>query len=214
MSAIRIGARALAALATVLALSIPAPAHARAGTTTFDLPDGVHLEAVTVNGSGCKQGNATVEYSQDHTKVRISFKEYYAEAGDGADRIAFRRNCQFNLRVTIPEGLSYGVKGAATSGYVYLADGIRATQRTSYYFAGTSPTAQVTHTFTGPVSRSWETKDEVDAASMVWSPCGLDRNLNVNSEVRVLANNLDPWSFIWVDAVELDARTDFVWKKC
>src|SRR5688572_5117944 len=103
MLATRATSRACAALATVLALFLPAPAEATIGTS--DLPDGFEFDVDTINGSGCP-GNATVERLPDKA-IRIVYTSYAVAAGKGTMPTDFRRDCRINLRVTAPDGMTY-----------------------------------------------------------------------------------------------------------
>src|SRR4051812_8595084 len=95
----------LAALSTVLALSLPTPARAAGAQSAGNVPDGtITVEVVAANGSGCAPGTATVVANGDKTGFRIRYRDFVAEAGGGADPTARRRNCQIGVLVTVPAG--------------------------------------------------------------------------------------------------------------
>jgi len=164
---------AAALLAAPLAAQQAAPA-----------PSSVVVDVVTVNGSGCPAGSASVT-SVGATGFRISFDGYVAWTGPSAAVTDFRKNCQFSLAIEVPEGWQYAVIQGEQSGFAWLAAGVTAVQRTSYYFQGSSATTAASHTFTGPYAGSWRTTDIVDVASLNYSPCGGGVNLNINTEVRI-----------------------------
>ena len=96
-------ATAAAALAVLFTLS-STPAHADAIPS-----ERVTVDVVTVNGSGCKQGTAEVIVSPDNTSFWVIYSDYLAQAGKGAGATDFRKNCQLNLRVNVPQGFTYGM---------------------------------------------------------------------------------------------------------
>ena len=97
-------ATAAAALAVLFTLS-SAPAHAATIPS-----ERVTIDVVTVNGSGCKQGTAEVIVSPDNTSFWVIYSDYLAQAGKGAGATDFRKNCQLNLQINVPQGFTYGTE--------------------------------------------------------------------------------------------------------
>jgi hypothetical protein len=172
------------AAAALVALSVLAPADAAEEEPTAT------LEVVTVNGSGCPAGDADVK--TDDRTFTIGYHTFLARAGGGSSPTDMRKNCQINIRVSVPEGYTYGLARAAYEGYTHLQDGATALNRVSTYLQGTAPTAAVNHPFTGPFSDDWQTYYRPGVAEIQWSPCGSPRNINVNAEVRVMLGSADP----------------------
>src|SRR5262249_12722859 len=143
------------------------------------------VSVVAANGSGCPNSPATATVGPDGSTVTIAFSGYYAWTGSDASVTDWRKNCQFNLSVQAPDGQSYAVEGADYSGFALAREGVTGIQATSYYVQGQSATTTVTHRFTGPTARTWKTQDVIDEGDLSWSPCGVQRNLNVNTELRL-----------------------------
>ena len=213
----------LVALATALALSGPLPARAQSvhPTKMEESPppaDRIVVEVVTVNGSGCPAGTAKVTVSPDNTAFHVTYSRYRAEAGPAADPTDFRKNCQLNLQIHVPQGFTYAIARADYHGFIHLERGATALQRANYYFQGSSETAHVDHPFAGPLHRSWHATDITDVAALVFAPCGVFRNLNVNTELRVNAGSADPRSsnFMTMDSTHGSVRTTyhFHWRRC
>ena len=178
----------------------------------------ITIDLVTVNGSGCPAGTA-VESSADNTSFFVSYSDYLATAGVGADPTDFRKNCQLNVLVHVPQGFSFAIAEADFNGFASLAAGATAMERDQYYFAGESPTAVVTHTFSGPLVDDWQVVDSTDVATLVFSPCGVSRNLNINTELRVLNGTSDAskvTNWIAMDSAHASVRNifHFAWKRC
>jgi hypothetical protein len=174
-------AGALAATLSAAFLGAAAPA------STVPAPSATALAVtvVTANGSGCPNATATARVLPDGSSFTIDFGGYFAWAGGDAPPTAFRRNCQFVIQVTRPEGLTYAVAGAEYSGFALLNEGVTGVQAARYYFQGQSATTVGSHQFTGPFADTWETEDAFAPDELVFAPCLYERNLNVNTEVRL-----------------------------
>jgi hypothetical protein len=165
--------------ATLIVLAAPAPgAHAAP-------VDDVSVTVVTANGSGCPGTDATAHVLPDGTSFTIDFSGFYASAGGGAPVTAFRRNCQFAIQVSQPDGRTYAVEKAEYSGYALLRSGMTGLQATRYYFQGRSETTVASREIAGPFSGTWATTETFAPDEQQFAPCDSTRNLNVNSELRL-----------------------------
>jgi hypothetical protein len=181
--------------------------------------DKIVIDVVTINGSGCPAGTAAVAVSPDNTAFTVTYSQYTAQVGVGALPTDFRKNCQINLRVHVPQGFTYAIAQADYRGFASLQDGATALERANYYFQGQSPTAFVTHPFSGPLEDDWQTTDQTDLAALVYAPCGEQRLFNVNTELRVNAGTSNPrktTSFISMDSTDgaITTTYHFAWKQC
>ncbi len=189
------------------------------GTAEFaPPPSDITVEVVTVNGSGCPAGTASVAPSTDGESFRVSFSDFLAQSGPGAKPTDFRKNCQLSLRVGNADGMTYGISRITYRGFAHLEAGARGLQRASYYFAGQSPTTIRNHAFSGPFSDGWETTDSSASGDIVYAPCGENRNLNINSELRVTrgTSGAEASNFMAMDSTEgrVSATYEFAWKSC
>jgi hypothetical protein len=192
--------------------------------TAIDVPTSppggkVTVTVATVNGSGCPAGTTAVAASPDNTAFTVTYSDYLAQVGVGAKPTDFRKNCQLSLRIHVPQGFTYAIAQADYRGFASLERGARASQRASYYFMGQSATTTVVHNVAGPFSDDWQATDQTDVASLVYAPCGEERNLNVNTELRVYAGTSNPrttTSFMTMDSTDGSASTmyHFAWKTC
>lgn len=187
--------------------------------TAQDTPpvDRVVVDVVTVNGSGCPAGTAAVATATDNTAFTVTYSDYVAQVGQGADPTDLRKNCQLVLRVHIPQGFTYAIAQADYRGFAHLARGAAATQQASYYIQGTSPTTRSSHPLNGPLSDNWQFTDRTEATELIFAPCGEERMLNVNTELRVNAGTSGAASsFVTMDSTDGAASTEyhFHWKQC
>ena len=189
------------ALAMVTAPATPSDSSPPSGKITLDIK--------TINGSGCPAGTADASAAAD---------ELFRIARLAASALDARKNCQINVLVHIPQGFTYAIARVDYRGFAHLPTGSTALEQANYYFTGTSPTARIRHDFTGPFDGEWHTADVADVATLVFAPCGEERNLNINAELRVSMGSAsaDSTAFIQMDSEHASVRTiyQFAWKTC
>lgn len=178
----------------------------------------ITVQVVTANGSGCPVGTAAVAPSPDNTAFTVTYSNYLAQVGPGVAVTEFRKNCVLSLLIHVPSGFTYAIAQADYRGFAYLADGATALERANYYFQGSSANTPISHSFTGPLDDNWQTTDVAVTTSLVYAPCGVDRNLNVNTELRVYAGTsaADSSSFMIMDSTDgsFSTKYHFAWKSC
>ncbi|MEU3945263.1 DUF4360 domain-containing protein [Streptomyces sp. NPDC029526] len=207
-----------AAVATLLTAAIPA--HNPSAGSSFEdpPPDRIVIKVATVNGSGCPAGTAAVAVSADNTAFTVTYSDYLAQVGGNSGPTDFRKNCQLSLLVHVPQGFTYAVASADYRGFASLQSGAKGTQRASYYFQGSPNTEYRTHHYAGPYNDNWQATDTTDWAQLVWAPCGVQRNFNINTELRLSAGTSSPHkvSFMTMDSTDGDISTIYhlAWKQC
>nr|WP_257019500.1 DUF4360 domain-containing protein [Streptomyces sp. TLI_235] len=215
--------RMLVAIGATAASLVAAPGAAAAAPTgpwtTPPPPDKIVINVATVNGSGCPAGTAAVAVSPDNTAFTVTYSQYLAQVGVGSKPTDFRKNCQLNLNVHVPQGFTYAIASADYRGFAHLERGATGTQKASYYFQGSPQTTTSNHRYAGPLDDSWQATDSVDVAALVYAPCGEQRNFNINTELRVAPGSSDPnktTSFMTMDSTDGDINTIYhlAWKTC
>ncbi|MFJ3230007.1 DUF4360 domain-containing protein [Streptomyces sp. NPDC086787] len=205
------------AVAALLTTALPAT-HDSSPIFDNPPPDRIVIDVATVNGSGCPQGTAAVAVSPDNTAFTVTYSDYLAQVGGNSDPTAFRKNCQLNLIVHVPQGYTYAVASVDYRGFASLQRGASAMQRASYYFQGSPSTAFRNHPVNGPYNDDWQATDSTDWDQLVWAPCGVLRNFNINTELRVNAGSSSPSkvSFMTMDSTDGEISTvyHFAWKVC
>jgi hypothetical protein len=218
-----IGIRRVLVVALTLALTAlvagPADAGAVVLRPTTPPTDRLVIEIVTVNGTGCPAGTAAVAVSPDNEAFSVVYSNYLAQVGVGSRPTDFRKNCQLNLRIRVPSGFSYAIAQADYGGFASLERGATSTQRANFFFHGQSPTVYASHAFRGPFVDDWHSTDHVDDLALVYVPCGEERNLNIDTELRVAVGTSNPattTSFMAMDSVDAAFGTSyrFSWLRC
>ncbi len=210
LKALATGAALLASLAAT-----GAPASAAPATSP---PDKMTIGVIAANGSGCPRGTANVTVSPDNTAFTVTYSQFTAQRGAETQPTDFRKNCQLALNVHVPQGNTYAVAGADYRGYAYLERGASASQSANYYFQGEPQSTRIKHAFTGPTDSDWQRTDNVGIASLSFLPCGEQRYLNINTELRVNRGSSNPHTTNFVTMDSTDGSIDTVyrvaWKRC
>jgi Domain of unknown function (DUF4360) len=180
--------------------------------------DKMVIDVVAANGSGCPLGSADVTVSPDSKAFTVTYSEFTAQVGAGAKATDFRKNCQLALNVHVPQGYTYAIASADYRGFAHLERGSSGTQTASYYFQGERGDTRIRHDFNSPMDGDWQRSDKVGISSLSFLPCGEERYLNVNTELRVSAGWSDKkkTSFLTMDSTDgnLDTVYHVAWKKC
>ena len=174
----------------------------------------ITVKVLTVNGSGCPDGTATVTPLAGNTGFSIAYSDYVASVSGSATPTDFRKNCQISLVIQAPQGFSYAIAKADYSGTARLAEGATGLERANYYFQGSAADSWSDHQFTGPLYGGWQVSDT--AAELLYSPCGTARVLNVNTELRVDDGASSTTSSLRMTSSSGDITTvyHFSWKQC
>ncbi|SFW82695.1 DUF4360 domain-containing protein [Amycolatopsis australiensis] len=205
-----------AVAAAVVALSSVVVPHS---WNTPPPPDKIVIDVVNANGTGCPPNTAAVAVSQDNTAFTVTYSTYTALVGVGAGPLDARKNCQIGLRVHVPQGFTYGIAQADYRGFAHLERGATGLERANYYFQGNSPTAYVQHPLAGPFEDDWHFTDSTEVGAIAFKPCGEERNLNINTELRAAAGTSDPkktTSYVTMDSTDGSITTTyhFAWLTC
>ncbi len=205
--------RAALALASTLGLVTLTAAPASASPA---IPDGVSIEVVLVHGSGCLKETSSVVISEDRTAFTVNYSKYLVYTGGEAPPIASRNNCLIMLGVHAPADYTYGIRGADHSGFAGLQDGASGQVRTSYFFQGMQTDHVSSHQLKGPYLGHWVLTDRFPHPMVNYKPCGEERYLALNTELRVNpgSSDSDRMSFLSMGSTHSSARYDFAWKRC
>lgn len=139
-----------------------------------------YIADVTANGTGCPRGTWDVGLAPSGDTLTATFSHYEVTIEDGT-RIRFK-DCNLSVRMHAPHDVSYAVGAFHAQGYAFLEQGVKGFFTASYAMQG-NPIASLDsarrYDLSGPVDRSFLLQDLPTEVDTVWSPCGLDRNLQV-----------------------------------
>lgn len=180
-------------------------------------PNGSFFAEVTANGTGCPAGTWETAISDDGKTFTTTFSAYEAIL-DPTKAVAIK-DCQLGITLHSPQGLSFAVDSFYYQGYAYLdSSGMTARQTANYYFMGNPLNhAELRTDLRGVFDDDYLFQDDVGIADLVWSPCGLDRNLNVTTRLRI-QNNPRRTGTGYMNLTSVDGASRLVfrlaWRRC
>jgi hypothetical protein len=184
--------------------------------TAAPSPNDVYLGHPGYGGSGCPQGSASAVLSPDQTSLSILFDDYFVEAGGGkrSKRIA-RKSCNIAIPVHVPQGWSVSIIDVDYRGYNSLPRKAKSTFNVEYFFAGRRG-PKIRENFYGELDDEFMVTDKLGIGALVWSACGADVNLRVNTSMTVRTNRKKEEALATVDSADFKAGLvyKFQWKKC
>ena len=181
--------------------------------TSLVKADDISLGIPAYGGNGCPQGTVSATLSPDTKQLSILFDQYTVQAS-GATKID-RKSCNLAIPIRIPQGMSVSVVGVDYRGFNGLPRGATSVLSNQYFFAGSQgPT--LSKTFTGPLNAEYLVSNKLQATAVVWSPCGAETNIRINSSMRVSTNAMGEQALATVDSVDLSAGLIYQlqWRSC
>lgn len=149
----------------------------------------ITIKKIQYNGTGCPLGTVAKNVSEDKTAFTLTFSEFVAESGPNISLSAGRKNCVATVVLNVPGGWQFSIADFYYRGFIALDLGVSAEHSASYFFEGQGQTGKFAATKTGPFDNDYVFHDQVGLGSQVWSPCGVERALNINASIRVANTN-------------------------
>jgi hypothetical protein len=199
-------------LCTAFAAASPVPEPAGPGFN----PSEVKITSVTPGGSGCPAGSVALSFNDAMTVFTVSFDNYLASIGPGIPITEKYKFCNINVGLKFPQGFQFTLYKIDYTGHVELENHVKATQRSTYWFAGEKPPSPPTLSSSwvgpmgGPLANPTFTDTLVEAA-WVWSPCGESRNLNIYTQL-FMENDKNPHGSGFVTTDVVDGKVKTLWR--
>jgi hypothetical protein len=181
-------------------------------------PSEVHINGISYGGPGCPAGSVGEYLSDDAKAFTLAFDEFSVEKGPGIPLSESRKFCNVNLDLHIPQGWQYSVFKVDYRGFADLPRGTYGIQQSTYRFSGSAgrrSQVKLRTLLRGSFSDDYEINDTLGVTSLVWSPCGVNRALNIKAEAR-LGGNRRLNSFMTVDTIDGEFKTIYKlqWRRC
>lgn len=181
---------------------------------------GLKIGLPAYGGNGCPIGSASSVLNDDSTQLSILFDSFAAEAGGLTGRQLDRKSCNLAIPVNVPQGYSISIIQTDFRGYTNIPRGGEARLSASYFFAGSrGPT--LTTVFKPKPGRSqldeeYIVSDNLVAEALIWSRCGEDVILRVNSSMLAKSNLRNDETLATVDSVDVKSGIIYhiQWKRC
>jgi hypothetical protein len=194
---------------SVLAAMLVSAIAASPGGAVDPPSDRVTIEKLSVNGTGCRPDTAAVAVSPDNAAFTVSYSTYLAQAGVGSKNKDERRTCSLTIRLNVPANLTYAISAVDYRGFAHLEPGASATLSARYHFQGTGAPAYTVHAFASGFDDYWQVTDPAGAGA-AFGACGKDRKVDIDTELRALADRADaPTSLIAMDSTDGEATSTY-----
>lgn len=175
--------------------------------------DDLRLGTPVYGGNGCPAGSAAITLTEDQKALSILFDQYMSQAGGGVS--LDRKSCNLAIPVHVPQGYSVSIYEVDYRGFASVPRGGQGRFNVEYFFAGASgpKTAQV---FNGPHERDFLISHHLGVEAIVWSRCGEDVILRVNSSIMARSNRTLDDVFLSVDSADVQSALVYhvQWKRC
>lgn len=177
--------------------------------------DDISLGQPSYGGSGCPDGTASAVLSPDKKTLSVLFDDYIVEAGGATRKRIARKSCNIAIPVHVPQGYSISLFKIDYRGYTYVPRGAMARFNVEYFFAGARG-PRYSKTFRGYTDNDYMLTNNLAAESLVWSRCGADVNLRVNSSMMTRSNRWKDDVLATVDSADVETGIVYhiQWKRC
>jgi len=177
--------------------------------------DSISLGTPSYGGTGCPGGSASFSLSPDAQSLSMLFDRYVVEAGGHTGMDLDRKTCNISVPVHVPQGLSIAIFKIDYRGFNSLPLGAYSQFNVEYFFAG-SQGPSYRKTFKGNLQDNYLITNNLAAGSIVWSPCGKDVLLRVNSSMLAHTNAQRQGTMATVDSADLKSGLIYhmQWRRC
>lgn len=179
------------------------------------MSDDIYLGEPGYGGTGCPAGSASVTLSPDLKSLSILFDEFIVEAGNAVGKNLGRKSCNIAIPVHVPGGMTVSVLKVDYRGFLSLPRGSESRFSSEFFFAG-SKGPKIERIFRGAKEEDFTISNDLDLISLVWSPCGKDVNLRVNTSLLVKTNRFGDNAVSTLDSADIKAGMIYhlSWKRC
>lgn len=189
----------------------PLALQAPASQQTIPDPNGAYFAEVRANGTGCPAGTWHTAIAPDGLVFTTYFNAYYVNVDEQTQYEL--RDCTLAIKLHSPSGLSYTISDFYYEGYAWLDEGVQGRQVASYSFQGMPTRATEMQTdLSGPYDDPFSIHHAVETKNLAWSPCGVERTLNVKTVLRMTNSTPRRSGYMNVSEVNGDTKTKMVFK--
>ncbi|MEI8345966.1 MAG: DUF4360 domain-containing protein, partial [Pseudomonadota bacterium] len=177
--------------------------------------DSIYLGVPGYGGNGCPVGSASVTLAPDQKSLSIIFDSYQVQAGYGVNKRLDRKSCNIAIPVHVPQGFSMSIIDVDYRGFNSLPSGASSRFSVEYFFAG-SQGPSYAKDFYGRLEGDYTITNKLGVTGLIWSPCGQDVNLRVNSSMLVKTNSRMQDALATVDTADFKAGMIYhlQWQRC
>lgn len=188
-------------------------------TGTFaETPVGTQLSNVNYAGSGCPVHTISVKLTPATDELKVELDDFVLQTRLDLPFGYQRKTCHLSVALKVPPGWSYSLSEVSYTAFANLTAGAVGLFRSSYYFQGSQAVARFEAKISGPINYDQFTvRDTIGTAALVWSPCGVQRSLNLNTEGRIdtsRSRNRQFDNIITIEESPMAHVYKLVWRRC
>lgn len=183
-------------------------------------PGEVEIKDVTVNGSGCPLGTATVILTNSKPGgpadyFQVTYDEFIVERGDDLAPRDSRKFCNLALDVKFPQGWAFTIFKMEMDGYAEIGRGAKGEVKTEYFFPHVSRKKRHRKRVKGPFEGDYKQMDDIGVFSSITSRCGVTIPLNLKTTLK-LSGSRRNYSTMTVDVQSglFIQKFGIRWKRC
>jgi len=180
-------------------------------------PNQIYIISSQTSGSGCPQGTVSTTLSTDRHVITFGFDSFQTYIGPGTAPADHSKNCQIHLDLHYPGGFQFSVMQATYHGYALMDAGVKGSFISTYFFSqNASATTTTRADISGPIDQVYTKIDNVQQASLVWSPCGTSGIVNANNRITLTSRNSSASGSLTDDdaTVSFQQILLFQWRPC
>lgn len=195
-------------------------------------PQGVFIQGVDANGTGCPSGSFAATVSPDGQSFSILLDNYIAETN--LNTPVSRQACEFQINFYVPKGWSFAVTSADYRGFAYAELGAIVTHQTLYSFDGSTPRKARKkledrldhHSFNvfeikGPYNDNYLIHQALELKSAAWAPCNAVESQTLSVSTVLTAKNhhhgtnvISQISLDSIDGSLQSQKYQISWRRC
>jgi hypothetical protein len=204
----------ISGLTTILVgLALSQSLHAQ----TAPNPREVTIRGMIHGGTGCPVDSVAANISDDAKALTLFFDQFVAQTGGNSTAADAYKVCNLQINLRIPHGWSYTILGVDYRGFANLDAGVSGVQRSEYWLQGVGGRSiPLRSTIFGPFSDDYRYSDRLSLAAAIWSPCGVNRALNIKTSVSLSGGSKRKHGLMTVDSIdgELKHIYGIQWRRC
>lgn len=161
------------------------------------------LGTSSYSGSACPKKSVAISINDTKDAISVTFKDYLAQSL-GKSKNSLRKKCNILIPIQVKKGWSVSLISTDYTGKLTLPSGTDASFTNVYSFAGQRGSRFHTN-FKSPNDQPYNLHDPLSEFANVWSGCGNETSVRINSSLLLKPN-------LTGTASTIDARQGFVTK--
>lgn len=166
------------------------------------------LGNVQYGGSGCPSQSTSITLSPDGHYISLLFDQFQANAGGNTGKLEDNKTCVLKIPVLVPVGYRATIHKIDYRGFVGLPKGGNGKVQISYQWSKRRGLIY-TKVYKGGEQEDFIFSNNLEARAIVWSACGENPLLEIDSELLVKTNHDQEETLASIDSADLTSGMIF-----